>query len=63
MGQKVEIVLSHPLPEGRGEVGDRLEVDPLEAKQLVRAGGATYATKRDAKQAGDEDAPTARARK
>lgn len=40
------IVLSHP-HDGH-EVGDKLDLEPVEAKRLVRAGVATYATVDDA---------------
>lgn len=46
MADSVSIILSHP--HAGNEVGDRVEVAPDEAKRLVRAGVATYATASDA---------------
>lgn len=58
---EVEIVFSHP-HDGH-EVGDRVAIDADEARTLVTAGVAVYATKRDAKAVGAEDAPTASTRR
>jgi hypothetical protein len=50
MSDKVEVLFSHP-HDGH-EVGDRVALDKLEAKHLVRAGAATYANKTEAAKAG-----------
>lgn len=60
MADQVEVVFSHPHREH--EVGDRVSVDASEAQHLVTAGVAVFATKRDARAVGAEDAPTASTR-
>ena len=47
---KVAVKLSHPY-DGH-TVGDRIELAPLNAKRLVQAGYATFASKADADAAG-----------
>lgn len=55
MAAKVEVTFSHP--HGKHEVGDTTELPKLEAKNLVRAGIATYSTVPAAKAAeGDRGA-------
>lgn len=49
MADQVEVKLSHP-HDGH-DVGDRLELDKVAAKDLVRAGVATFANKTEAKRA------------
>jgi hypothetical protein len=50
----VDITISFPW-QGH-EVGERVTVSAIQAKRLVRAGVGRYATKKDAKAAGDEPA-------
>lgn len=52
MADKVEVEFSHP--HGDYGVGDRAELDVIEAKNLVRAGAAVYPTKADAMEAEGE---------
>lgn len=56
-----ELILSYPY-QGH-EVGERITVDQVTAKRLVRAGVGLYATKRDATGAGDDPARSVTARK
>lgn len=61
MAETVEVQFSHP--HGDYAVGDRAELEVVEAKKLVRAGVAVYPTRADAVEAeGDAGAEkTARA--
>jgi hypothetical protein len=49
VADQVGIVFSHP-HDGRS-IGDRVDVDELEARRLVTAGVAVYVTKTDARKA------------
>jgi hypothetical protein len=57
MGEHVTVVLSHPWRDPEGDehsVGDKVDLDPDQARQLVRAGAGRFATKTGAKTAGGD---------
>lgn len=59
MGDKVEVIASHPVRGADGkmhEVEDRWQEDRVHAKSIVSSGHARYATKDDAKKAGGDPA-------
>jgi hypothetical protein len=66
MAETVEVVFDHHHADRRDREnvkhyvpGDRAPFDAATARQLVAARVATYATKTEAKAAGEPDAPTA----
>lgn len=50
MPETVDVIMSHPAHGA--DTGERVAIDRAEARRLVEAGYARYATKRDASQAG-----------
>lgn len=44
--------ITYTYPQDKHSVGDKEDVDPVEAKRLVRAGVAVYSTVPEAKKAG-----------
>lgn len=57
--EKVEVVMSHPA-YGH-DTGERVSINADDARRLVNAGYAKYATKRDASRAGGEPEQSATA--